>query len=112
METLSYETKCRKCGIVISFIASHNIENITHNHIEAWKSEKISFPIIDFCTSCNHETVQDIISFYDGKLQCKKVDIELFVQEYFGLKPDVKEDFEIVTDFGIIVNLLAMFKDK
>lgn len=40
--------------------------------------------------------------------RCEK---ELFVEEYFGLIPVItNEETKVITDFGQLVNLLAMFE--
>lgn len=72
---------------------------------------------LDMNTLLPDEIKMNVVNFYKNRYSSsidinKKNDIELFVQKYFGLKSNVKEDYEIVTDFGIIVNLLAMFNDK
>jgi hypothetical protein len=46
----------------------------------------------------------------DTMKRCKK---ELFVEQYFGLIPEATDEKTIiVTDFGQVVNLLAMFIDS
>ena len=40
--------------------------------------------------------------------RCEK---ELFIEEYFGLVPVItNEETKVITDFGQLVNLLAMFE--
>lgn len=42
--------------------------------------------------------------------RCRK---ELFVEKYFGLVPVItNEETKVITDFGQLVNLLAMFEEE
>ena len=59
------------------------------------------------CQTC-HKLIRHAIKT-EGIERCNK---ELFVQEYFGLPSNVNEYYRIIADFGIIVNLLAMFEEK
>lgn len=45
----------------------------------------------------------------ESKPRCE---FELFVEEYFGFSPLIEPDAKIETDYGQLVNLLAMFKDR
>ena len=40
----------------------------------------------------------------------KRCEKELFVEEYFGLPAITNEETKVITDFGQLVNLLAMFE--
>lgn len=41
-----------------------------------------------------------------------RCELELFVEDYFGLSESVSENHIIKVDYGQIVNLLAVYRDK
>lgn len=41
----------------------------------------------------------------------KRCECELFIEKYYGLKPDCNPSGEIKTTYSDLVNLLAMFRD-
>ena len=50
----------------------------------------------------------------DTKVDSSKptCELEKYVRQYYGLSEDINERYKIVTDFGILVDLLYGFRDK
>lgn len=67
--TLTYETKCRRCGTIHEWAFCKSYEEFIEENwkkLHLWVTEHFNCPSVNQCDICKKETIQDYVS-YTGK---------------------------------------------
>lgn len=69
MDSLSYETKCRRCGKIHEWAFIHTSSVLDKNTLHQWIVAHLNTPSINSCDSCEMQTIQDYVSYIITKIK-------------------------------------------